>query len=173
MTTKAIILAGLGYLGLACSAALANVTLDTAEASAGSTYKAVLRIPHGCRGKPTTEVRVTIPEGFISAKPMPKAGWTLITIAGRYERTYDLHGTAISEGTRGISWGGGYLPDIWYDEFVFRGTFAADLKPGTVFYFPTVQVCGDQEEHWIDVSGEAGADQPAPSVTLSPSELGQ
>jgi periplasmic copper chaperone A len=173
MKARATILAGLCWLGLGSGTALANVTLETTETPVGSTYKAVLRIPHGCRGKPTTEIRVKVPEGFISAKPMPKAGWTLITIAGRYERTYELHGTAISEGTRGITWVGGYLPDIWYDEFVFRGTFAADLEPGTVFYFPTVQVCGDDEVHWVDVSGDQASSYPAPSVRLTPSQLGQ
>ena len=50
---------------LGTNAALAHITLETQEAAAGSTYKAVLRVPHGCEGKATTAVRVQIPEGVI------------------------------------------------------------------------------------------------------------
>jgi periplasmic copper chaperone A len=53
----------------------AHVSFENAQAAVGTTYKAVLRIPHGCDGKATDEVRV--PEGVIAVKPMPKAGWTI------------------------------------------------------------------------------------------------
>jgi uncharacterized protein YcnI len=33
-------------------AAMAHVTLETAEAPAGSYYKAVMRVGHGCEGSP-------------------------------------------------------------------------------------------------------------------------
>ncbi|ESZ34411.1 hypothetical protein X732_26040 [Mesorhizobium sp. L2C066B000] len=39
------------FLVLGTSAALAHITLETKEAAVGSTYKAVLRVPHGCEGK--------------------------------------------------------------------------------------------------------------------------
>ena len=35
------------------TAAFAHITLETQEAKVGSTYKAVLRVPHGCDGKAT------------------------------------------------------------------------------------------------------------------------
>lgn len=41
----------------------AHVSFENAQAAVGTTYKAVLRIPHGCDGKATDEVRV--PEGVI------------------------------------------------------------------------------------------------------------
>ena len=34
--------------------AFAHVTLETSQAIAGSTYKAVVRVPHGCDGAATT-----------------------------------------------------------------------------------------------------------------------
>ena len=40
-------------VALAASAATAHVSLENAEAPIGSTYKAMLRIPHGCEGKAT------------------------------------------------------------------------------------------------------------------------
>lgn len=147
--------------------AFAHVTLEVPQAAVGSTYKAVLRIPHGCGTEATNAVRVQISEGFYNVKPMPKAGWTLETVTGPYAQPYDNHGTQLTEGVTEIVWSGGDLPNEWYDEFVFRGTFAGTLEPGN-FYFPTIQQCANGEEAWIDVSGDENADMPAPSVELVP-----
>ena len=62
---------------LVTSAATAHVSFETAHAPVGSTYKAILRIPHGCEGEATNSVRIKIPEGIIALKPMPKPGWTI------------------------------------------------------------------------------------------------
>ena len=80
------------FLVLGTGAAFAHITLETQEAAVGSTYKAVLRVPHGCDGKATIAVRVQIPEGVIAVKPMPKPGWTLQTKKGKYEKSYELYG---------------------------------------------------------------------------------
>ena len=157
-------------LPLAGGAAAAHVTLETEKAPAGSTYKAVLRVGHGCEGKPTTAIRVKIPEGVIAVKPMPKPGWQLATVKGRYEQTYDYHGTPLGEGVTEIAWTGGDLPDEWYDEFVFRGQLAG-AKPGIVVYFPVVQECTDGAVHrWIEIPepGRSADDyeEPAPGVTI-------
>jgi uncharacterized protein YcnI len=149
--------------------ALAHVTLEVPQAAIGSTYKAVLRLPHGCGTAATTTVRVQIPEGFYNVKPMPKAGWTLETVTGPYAQPYDNHGTPLTEGVTEIVWKDGNLPNEWYDEFVFRGSFATTLAPGK-FYFPTVQECATGEEAWIDVSGDAAADMPAPGLELVPAK---
>ena len=47
---------------LAPHLAAAHITLATQKAFADSSYKAVLRVPHGCEGKATTAIRVRIPE---------------------------------------------------------------------------------------------------------------
>ncbi len=39
----------------ATGVAHAHVSLENAQAAVGTTYKAILRIPHGCDGKPRTE----------------------------------------------------------------------------------------------------------------------
>jgi uncharacterized protein YcnI len=149
--------------------AFAHVTLETPKAAIGSTYKAVVRVPHGCGTAATNVVRVQIPEGFYNVKPMPKAGWTLETVIGPYANPYDNHGTQLTEGVKEIVWKDGNLPNEWYDEFVFRGTFAGTLRPGR-FYFPAIQECAGGEEAWIDVSGDENAEMPAPSVELVPAE---
>ena len=82
----------------------AHVTLETQEAPAKSTYKAVVRVPHGCDGAATLKIRIRIPEGFIAVKPMPKAGWQLETIKGKYAKSYDNYGTPVREGVQEIIW---------------------------------------------------------------------
>jgi len=127
------------------SPAFAHITLETGSAPVGSSYKAVLRVPHGCDGQPTTAITVKVPEGFISAKPMPKPGWTLQITTGTYASTYKLYGAEVTSGATEISWSGGALPDNEYDEFVVRGTLADSLKPGETLYFPVLQNCGTRK----------------------------
>lgn len=148
--------------------AFAHATFEQGEAAVGSTYKAVLRVPHGCDGQATNTVRVKIPEGFFSVKPMPKAGWELTTVKGPYKNTYESHGAKVTEGVTEITWSGGNLPDDFYDEFVFRGTIAGSLEVGTTLYFPAVQVCANGEATWIEipVEGQPEPEGPAPGVKL-------
>lgn len=156
-------------LGLMTASALAHITLEKGEAPAGSTYKAVLRVPHGCEGKPTNVVRVQIPEGLFAIKPMPKAGWTLQKVSGKYEKSYDNHGTAVTEGVKEVVWSGGNLLDDEYDEFVVRGSLAGDLSVGTVLYFPVVQECPDGAvERWIEIpaAGQTSDDLELPAPAL-------
>lgn len=161
----------LAALAFSAPAAFAHITLEKDEAKAGSTYKAVLRVPHGCDGKPTTAVRVQIPEGVIAAKPMPKAGWKLETVKGKYEKSYDYYGTPLSEGVKEIVWSGGELPDEFYDEFVFRGLLTDGLAAGEMLYFPVVQECGEAAERWIEIPAKGqdpeSLEFPAPGVKLT------
>ena len=159
-------------LALGTSAAFAHITFETQEAAVGSTYKAVLRVPHGCDGKATTAVRVQIPEGVIAVKPMPKPGWTLQTKKGKYDKSYQLYGQAVTDGVKEVDWSGGSLPDEFYDEFVFRATLTADLPVGQKLYFPVVQECDGAADRWIEIPA-AGQDEdalesPAPGIKLLP-----
>jgi uncharacterized protein YcnI len=155
---------------LAAGTASAHVTLETPEATAGSSYKAVVRVPHGCDGSATVKVTVKIPEGVFNVKPMPHAGWTLETVRGKYAKAYDYYGSKVDEGVTEVIWSGGNLPDAYYDEFVFRGVLAGDLAG--MLYFPTVQECESGTERWIEIP-EPGKDaddyeQPAPGLKVVP-----
>ncbi len=114
---------------LAASPVLAHVSLETRQAPVGSSYKAVFKVPHGCAGSATTKIRVQIPEGVISVKPMPKPGWTLETVKGKYAAEYDYFGSKQSEGVKEVVWSGGKLADDNYDEFVVTTYLTAGLKP--------------------------------------------
>lgn len=166
---RLIACAAVAVAALSAVPAFAHATLEVQEAKIGATYKAVLRVPHGCGTEATNVVRVQIPEGFYNTKPMPKAGWTLETVTAPYATPYDNHGTQLTEGVKEIVWKDGNLPNEWYDEFVFRGTFAGALHPGK-FYFPVVQECANGEAAWINVTGDENAEQPAPSLELVPAD---
>lgn len=155
---------------LTTSPALAHVSLETKQATVGSSYKAVFMVPHGCAGSATTKIRVQIPEGVIGVKPMPKAGWTLETIKGKYAAEYDYHGSKMSEGVKEVTWSGGKLVDDNYDEFVVTTFLSGALKPNTTLYFPVVQECEQGVSRWIDIPKEGsegpGSKTPAPGVKL-------
>jgi uncharacterized protein YcnI len=150
----------------------AHVTLEGRQATIGTWYKAVFAVPHGCAGSPTTKVRVQIPDGVIDVKPMPKPGWNVEIVKGKYAAPYDFHGAKISEGVKEVVWSGGKLPDDYYDEFVVNTYLTPNLKPDTVLYFPTVQECEQGVSRWIDIPAEGdtdhahGATSPAPGVKL-------
>lgn len=167
---KTMMLAG-AMLAAVTGASFAHATLEKGEAALGSTYKAVYRVPHGCEGKPTTTVRVQIPEGFIAVKPMPKAGWKLEKVRGAYAKSYDYHGTPMTEGVKEVIWSGGSLPDDEYEEFILRGTLAGDFKVGEMLYFPIIQECPEgAAERWIETpaAGQSGDDleMPAPGIKI-------
>ncbi len=129
----------------------------------------MLRVGQGCEGAATTAIRVHIPDGVITAKPMPKPGWTIETTTGVYVEPVELHGETLTEGVREISWSGGELPDDWYDEFTFRARLTDGLAGQTV-YFPVIQECGDAVTRWIEIPAEGQVEEPeepAPALRVT------
>jgi periplasmic copper chaperone A len=156
---------------LAVTGAQAHVTLEAKEAVAGSTQKIVLRVPHGCDGKATNTVRVKVPDGMMSVKAQPKAGWTLTLVKAPLANPItDGHGNTVSEGVSEVVWSGGDLPDEFYDEFVLRGTLPK--MAGAMLYFPVVQECPEgATARWIEIptAGQSAHDlkMPAPGLKLT------
>ena len=115
-----------------------------------------------------------IPEGVIGIKPMPKPGWNLEMVKGKYAVDYDLHGSKISEGVKEVVWSGGKLADDNFDEFIFSSFLTAGLKPDTTLYFPVVQECEQGVSRWIDIPADDASAHghdgkaPAPGVALMP-----
>ncbi|WP_121061365.1 DUF1775 domain-containing protein [Chachezhania antarctica] len=160
--------AAVAAIALACAAgaAHAHATLEQTQATIGKTTKVTLRVPHGCKGEATNEVRIEIPEGLYAVKPMPKAGWELATETGAYETPYDNHGTEMTEGVRAVVWSGGKLEDGWYDEFTVCGTVGPDVDAGTTLFFPSVQTCANGTADWTDTTGSHDVPNPAPKLEL-------
>ena len=149
----------------------AHATLETGEAVAGSIYKGIVRIGHGCDGSPTLSVKVKIPEGIVSVKPMPKAGWDISIIKTPLAQPYESHGKTITEGVSEIIWSGGKLLDEHYDEFVFRGSISARAEVGSMLYIPVTQTCEAGQAAWIETpnAGEDGKNLkfPAPALKIT------
>jgi uncharacterized protein YcnI len=163
MTAAALLIATAGL-------ATAHATFESGEVATNTGSKFVLRVPHGCGDEATNTVRIQIPEGVIGVRPMPKAGWDLTTVTGPYQNSYDLFGTAVTEGVTEIVWANGNLPSEFYDEFVFQARIAPAIAVGTAVYFPAIQECANGQEAWIEIPAEGqdphALEMPAPGVTV-------
>jgi uncharacterized protein YcnI len=172
MTWKPLLMIASAAAALAASSANAHITLENRQATPASYYKAVFAVPHGCAGSPTVKLRVQIPEGVIAVKPMPKPGWSVETVKGKYSTSYQLHGATITEGVKEVLWSGGKLADDNYDEFVLATFLTGSLKPNTTLYFPVVQECEQGVSRWIEIPQEGkpahDSKSPAPGVKLMP-----
>jgi uncharacterized protein YcnI len=168
MKFKGIAAATLVAAVAAVSPAEAHMVLAQGEAAAGSYYKAVFGTGHGCAGSPTIRVRIQIPDGVTSVKPMPKAGWKLETVKMTYKTPIVDHGRTITEGVGEVIWSGGKLLDENYDEFIMQVKLPE--APDTIVYFPAIQECEQGVHRWIEIPepGKARRDykEPAPQVVL-------
>ena len=156
-------------LAVAASGASAHMVLAQGEAASGSYYKAVFGSGHGCQGSPTIRVRIQIPDGVTSVKPMQKPGWTLTTVKKTYNPPIVDHGRTITEGVGEVIWSGGKQLDEHFDEYVVQVKLP-EKAAGTVIYFPAIQECETGVHRWIEVpvAGQNRRDlkEPAPQVTL-------
>lgn len=81
-----------------------GLSLEQSQAAAGETYKAVLRIGHGCEGTATDAVVAQLPAGFRGAKPMPKAGWVLAVQRAPLVQPFESQGRRITNDVVQITW---------------------------------------------------------------------
>jgi uncharacterized protein YcnI len=144
--------------------AAAHVSIDPAQAAPHAYVRAALRVPHGCGDAATTRITVRLPDGVTGARPMPKAGWTLV-LAPRDVATAAAHGATPE--VAAITWEGGRLPNEHYDEFVLR--FRAPDAPGTTLWFAVRQDCeGGASVDWAAVPAEGRrlSDYPHPAAAM-------
>ncbi|MCF2972084.1 YcnI family protein [Synechococcus sp. Nb3U1] len=156
----------LGSALLALSPASAHVTVNPKEAPAGSYAKLTLRVPHGCEGSPTIRLRVQIPEGATSVKPMVHPLWEIETVKKPLATPYESHGRMITETVAEVIWSGGVLPDEFMDEFSI--SLKLPDRPGETIPIPVVQECEKGISRWIQVAqpGEDPHDLPEPAPLL-------
>ena len=159
-----------GRFLLVAAPALAHVTADPGEITAGDYAMINLRVPHGCDGAATTSVTVQIPDTVASVTPQFIPGWDVETTTGPLAEPVELHGETVDEGIREVTWSGGTpIPDGVFFDFGISA-----LMPdasGETLYFPTVQTCGETETAWVEVPEEGGdghdLETPVPAVTLT------
>jgi uncharacterized protein YcnI/copper(I)-binding protein len=148
----------------------AHAVLDIKEASVNTYQRIAVRIGHGCDGQATQKVSVTIPEGIISVKPMPKAGWQLETVEGDYSGKYSNHGKTITSGVKKLIWSEGELQNGHFDEFVFQARLTDSLPAGEKVFIPIEQNCADGNLSWSEIPAK-GQDphdlkRPAPGLMI-------
>jgi uncharacterized protein YcnI len=147
-------------LSMPAAAVFAHISLERGSAEAGSSYKAVLRVGHGCDGAPTTGITVQVPAGFQGAKPMPKPGWQLATRSSKLAAPYSSHGREVTEDVVEVRWTAASaqaaLPAAHYDEFVLFGTLPAGPGP---LWFKVLQTCEAGRNDWSQVPTEGTSTQ--------------
>ena len=138
-------------LFLTATASFSHVVLSEQAALASTSYRATFRVSHGCDGSPITALQVTLPAGFMGAKPMPKAGWLLSIKSAKLDKPYDSHGKTITDDVTEITWTAAakenWLPDAYYDEFVLRGGLPAAAGP---VWFKVLQTCEKGSIDWAE-----------------------
>lgn len=161
---------------LLCSAGVllhanAHIVLAEPAAPAGSSYRATFKVGHGCEGSPITALTVRLPEGVKSAKPMPKAGWSVDRRTEKLAVPYTLHGRSVTEDVREITWRGGPLPEGFYDEFVVQMQLPEQTGP---LWFKVLQVCEQGQLDWAEVPAQGistrGLKAPAALLQVVPAE---
>lgn len=157
------------FLGALSAPAMAHVVIGNPQAKAGTAFIAGFRVSHGCAGSPTTSLTITVPESIITAKPQPKAGWTLSMTHAKLAAPAAGEGGPITERVSSITWSGGSLDADQYDEFIVMLRL-----PDTagVLNFPALQTCQKGSTNWAelpDASGKRPAHPPA-SLTVSAKE---
>jgi periplasmic copper chaperone A len=161
---------------LGVTPAFAHVTLAVKQAPVGADYKAVFRVPHGCKGSATIKLSVQMPDGIVAVKPEPKPGWQIEIAKGPYAKPYHLYHALVNEGVKSVTWYGGKLPDDYYDEFVLVGHLDGGLQPGSRLYFPAVQTCEQGVESWVEIPDDSHSSArpqfPAPFLQLLPATGG-
>ena len=145
--------------------ASAHVVLENQVAQAGSYYKAVLKVSHGCDGSPIKKIILTIPDGFQGAKPMIKPGWNIEIKKEVLKKPYVSHGKTISQDVIEITWDGNTIPNGFYDEFVVVGKLPE--TEGKI-YWKTTQICEKGQIDWnqIPVKNQSLKDLEYPAAEL-------
>jgi hypothetical protein len=154
-------------LSAPCASSLAHVSLADPKAAPGAYYVSTFRVGHGCGGSATTALRIELPEAILSARPQPKAGWTIEIerVPLTPPRAGD-GGRKVTERIRSITWRGGPLPDDEFDAFGIMAKLPD--KPGKLYFLAT-QTCVSGEEHWTDVPGPGAGPHlahPAPVLNV-------
>ena len=110
-----------------------------------------------------------IPEGVTRVSPRYLERWTIEkTMRPAPAGLRDEAGEPVTEVIDEIVWRGGPLPDGYYGEFQVRAMMPD--APGSVLWFPTVQVCAEGRIAWAGIPAEGQnpyeLEEPSPFLKL-------
>jgi uncharacterized protein YcnI len=149
------------------SIARAHVSVASGPGFANTTQEITFGVGHGCAGADTTRVRIEIPTGVLSVRP-------LRSDFGKVSVEKDAAGTITA-----VSWqkpDADFLDaDLAYYKLVIR--LKVPDQPFTTVYFPAHQTCRAMDGtmstvDWkmlpTDPVVDGGTDEPAPALTVLP-----
>lgn len=140
------------------AAASAHVVVDATSTAPGTASTLSFTIEHGCDGSPTTAVTIAIPDEVSAVTPIANPGWSVDFDLAAPDRTMTY--TARTP-----------LPSAVHDTLALDLTLPDDLADGTVLAFPVEQSCEVGAQLWASL--EPGADDPAPTLTISTPEVAE
>ena len=139
-------------LCLGVTPALAHVSLTEPNAVPGSRYVAHFRVGHGCDGKPTTALTVSLPPGVGNVSPEAPPGWSFAVVR-------------VGNRTTAVTWKGGTLAPTQAGVFTLGMNLPANAGP---LVFPATQMCGAAVEEWNEAPAAGVAlKHPAPLLVLA------
>jgi periplasmic copper chaperone A len=154
-------------IALASSQAAAHISIASGPGFANTTQEITFGVGHGCAGADTYRVRVTIPAGVTSVRPLRS----------------DFGKVSVEKDTAGIITGVTWQKadadaldgDLAYYKLVIR--MRVPNQPFTSVFFPTLQTCRAADgtlstTDWkmlpTDPIVDGGADEPAPELKVLP-----
>ena len=136
--------------------ALAHVTVQPTEATAGSFARFVVRVPNERDDAATTKVEVQLPEALTSVRFQPKAGWTRTAERKDLAQPIEVSGERVTQYVASVTWEGGRIEPGEFEEFGFSARVPDD--PATLA-FPALQTYSSGEVvRWI---GPPDSEEPA------------
>lgn len=142
-----------------------HVTVQPAEAPAGSFSRFVVRVPTERDDASTVKVEVRFPDNVTNAAFQPKQGWTRTVTMRTLDEPIEVFGEPVTEVIDTVVWEGGAIAPGEFDEFGF--SIRTPDEPGEL-RFPAVQTYDSGEEvRWV---GEPDSDAPAGHVTVTAAE---
>lgn len=156
-----------GLLTLLTAPAEAHVSVTSGVAAADTTQEITFGVGHGCAGADTYSVRVEIPAGVTSVRPLT-SGFGKTTVEK------DAAGTITA-----VMWQKAEQDVLVADVEYYKLTMRARVpdRPFTVLHFPARQICraADGTISQVDwnmlpgATADGGADEPAPELWILPS----
>jgi len=154
-------------VALACAGlASAHVEVEPATVPPGDLARLTLQVPNESKDKATISVSVRIPDDVSFIRLAPKAGWRYAVTKEKLAQPAKLGDDTVTERIATVTWSGGRIEPGEFDTFDIQ--LATPDTPGATLTLPTVQTYeGGRVSRWI---GAAGADEPAPAVTVAAEE---
>ncbi|MGA8258504.1 MAG: YcnI family protein [Nocardioides sp.] len=151
--------------------ASAHVSAAASETAAGSYTVVTFSVPHGCDGKATTKVEISIPEGINSVTPTRNPYYDVAKQAEQLNPPVtDAHGNELTERIATVTYTAKTpLPDGFRDSFELSLQLPEDAA-GENLAFPTIQTCTQGQTAWTEVAAEGQEgelESPAPVVTVT------